>query len=157
MQFLVYHQYPKAISEKRLRAPSTREFVEIFQFVYERLDPSFPWQKLKAEEEIPARLKDMGYPFSVKPSLIISCGSPHNWPKLLGVLRWMIELTDVRPPVFFCCCKICVCVCVYVCACACMYVCVSFQKRLARSIWFTPVLMYACVSIVYAVCRGQQR
>ncbi|EGD72192.1 hypothetical protein PTSG_00214 [Salpingoeca rosetta] len=94
MEFLVYNQFPKAISEQRLKGPSTREFVEIFQFVYERLDPCFPWAKLKAEDEIPTLLKAIGYPFSVKPSLIISCGSPHNWPKLLGALRWMIELTD---------------------------------------------------------------
>eukprot|EP00043_Microstomoeca_roanoka_P019149 m.211986 g.211986 ORF g.211986 m.211986 type:complete len:640 (+) comp16944_c2_seq1:158-2077(+) len=94
MEFLVYNQFPNALSEQRLKAPSTREFVEIFQFVYERLDPCFPWAKLKAEEEIPALLKSIAYPFPVKPSLVISCGSPHNWPKLLGALQWMIELTD---------------------------------------------------------------
>lgn len=95
MEFLVVNQFPYPVSEQRLRGPSTREFVEIFQFVYERLDPCFPWTKLKPEDEIPTLLKSIGYPYSIKPSLIISCGSPHNWPKLLGVLTWMIELTDV--------------------------------------------------------------
>ena len=35
------------------------------------------------------------YPNTISKSLIFSAGSMHNWPKLLGVLVWLIEIIEV--------------------------------------------------------------
>eukprot|EP00049_Salpingoeca_infusionum_P009750 m.165752 g.165752 ORF g.165752 m.165752 type:complete len:666 (+) comp14431_c1_seq31:81-2078(+) len=94
IQFLTENGYDSTISPKLLSAPSITDFTRIFKFIHSFLDDAYPWEKAKPEEEIPLILKNIGYPFPVKSSLVISCGSPHNWPKLLGALQWMVELVQ---------------------------------------------------------------
>jgi kinetochore protein NDC80 len=95
IQFLTENGYDAPLSPKLLSAPSTKDFIRIFQFIYAQFDPSYPWDRMKAEDDIPLILKNIGYPFPVKKSAIFACGSQHNWPKLLGALTWMIEAASV--------------------------------------------------------------
>lgn len=95
IQFLTENGYDAPLSPKLLSAPSTKDFIRIFQFIYAQFDPSYPWDRMKAEDDIPLILKSIGYPFPVKKSAIFACGSQHNWPKLLGALTWMIEAASV--------------------------------------------------------------
>ena len=49
----------------------------------------------KMEEAIPARLKELGYPFNITKSAMFSVGSPLTWPALLAALSWLRELVEV--------------------------------------------------------------
>ncbi|EDQ92109.1 uncharacterized protein MONBRDRAFT_22944 [Monosiga brevicollis MX1] len=91
--FLSETGYPDMISAKMLAAPSNKIFVKMFQHIYGLLDPMFPWDKYKPEDEIPEIMKYLGYPFPIKKSTIFASGSSHNWPKLLGALTWLVDAT----------------------------------------------------------------
>ena len=97
IQFLTENGYTASqLSPKQLSAPSNKDFIRIFQFIYSFIDPNYNWGKSKAEDEIPQLFKTLGYPFTINKSAIFSCGSPHNWPKLLGALTWLIELATYQ-------------------------------------------------------------
>jgi kinetochore protein NDC80 len=67
------------------------------QFLYHQLDSEYAFGTEGMEEEIITLVKMLKYPFNLSKSVIVSCGSQHNWPKLVGLLTWMIELVEVRP------------------------------------------------------------
>ncbi|XP_034727005.1 kinetochore protein NDC80 homolog [Etheostoma cragini] len=90
-EFLTEHGYPGILSAKTLQSPSTKEFVKVFEFVYRQLDPTFEMPNLKVEEEVPAMLKALRYPFVLSKSSMYSVGAPHTWPQALGALMWLIE------------------------------------------------------------------
>jgi len=97
IEFLTQNGYNGTqLSPKILSAPSNKDFIRIFQFVYSFVDPNYNWGDSKPEDEIPQLFKMVGYPFTVNKSAIFSSGSPHNWPKLLGALTWLVELATVR-------------------------------------------------------------
>ncbi|XP_061672333.1 kinetochore protein NDC80 homolog [Syngnathoides biaculeatus] len=79
------------VSPKTLQSPSTKEFVKIFEFIYRQLDPTFEMSKSKVEEEVPALLKSLRYPFVLSKSSMYSVGAPHTWPQALGALMWLID------------------------------------------------------------------
>jgi SMC interacting uncharacterized protein involved in chromosome segregation len=66
----------------------------ILQFLYKKIDPNYLFSD-KLEDEIPLLFKQLRYPYAVQKSAIFSCGSPHNWPKLLGALVWLVELANM--------------------------------------------------------------
>ncbi|XP_033947050.1 kinetochore protein NDC80 homolog [Pseudochaenichthys georgianus] len=90
-EFLTEHSYPGPLSAKTLVSPSTKEFVKVFEFVYCQIDPMFEMPNSKVEEEVPALLKALRYPFVLSKSSMYSVGAPHTWPLALGALTWMID------------------------------------------------------------------
>ncbi|XP_077457030.1 kinetochore protein NDC80 homolog [Stigmatopora argus] len=92
-EFLSERSYNVAF--KTLQSPSTKEFVKIFEFIYRQLDPTFEMPNCKVEEEVPALLKSLGYPFVLSKSSMYSVGAPHTWPQALGALMWLIDTTKI--------------------------------------------------------------
>ncbi|XP_070820938.1 kinetochore protein NDC80 homolog [Chaetodon trifascialis] len=90
-EFLTEQGYPGTLSAKTLQSPSTKEFVKIFEFIYCQLDPTFEMPNSKVEEEVPAILKALRYPFVLSKSSMYSVGAPHTWPQALGALMWLID------------------------------------------------------------------
>ncbi|CAB1423580.1 unnamed protein product [Pleuronectes platessa] len=90
-EYLMEQGYPGTLSPKTLTSPSTKEFVKIFEFVYRQLDPTFEMPNSKVEEEVPAILKALKYPFVLSKSSMYSVGAPHTWPQALGALMWLID------------------------------------------------------------------
>uniref|UniRef100_A0AAQ4R1Y0 Kinetochore protein NDC80 n=1 Tax=Gasterosteus aculeatus aculeatus TaxID=481459 RepID=A0AAQ4R1Y0_GASAC len=102
-EFLTEQGFPGILSAKMLQSPSTKEFVKVFEFVYRQLDPTFEMPNSKVEEEVPAILKALRYPFVLSKSAMYSVGAPHTWPQALGALMWLID--QVKPKlncVIFC-------------------------------------------------------
>ncbi|KAM6943866.1 kinetochore protein NDC80 homolog [Lycodopsis pacificus] len=94
-EFLTEHGYPGTLSAKTLQSPSTKEFVKMFEFVYRQLDPNFEMPNSKVEEEVPAILKALRYPFVFSKSSMYSVGAPHTWPQGLGALMWLIDQVKI--------------------------------------------------------------
>lgn len=90
-EFLVDRGFPGSITVKALQSPSTKEFLKIYEFIYNFLEPSFQMPTAKVEEEIPRMLKDLGYPFALSKSSMYSIGAPHTWPLALGALIWLMD------------------------------------------------------------------
>ncbi|KAE8292109.1 Kinetochore protein NDC80-like protein [Larimichthys crocea] len=90
-EFLTEQGYPGTLSAKTLQSPSTKEFVKMFEFIYRQLDPTFEMPNQKVEEEVPAILKALRYPFVLSKCSMYSVGAPHTWPQALGALMWLID------------------------------------------------------------------
>ncbi|XP_013876239.1 kinetochore protein NDC80 homolog [Austrofundulus limnaeus] len=95
-EFLTEQGFPGTLSAKTLQSPSTKEFVKIFEFIYCQLDPTFEMPKSKVEEEVPAHLKGLGYPFVLSKCSMYSVGAPHTWPQALGALMWLIDNVKIQ-------------------------------------------------------------
>lgn len=80
------------LSQKTLKAPTQKDFVYIFQWLYKRLDPGYKFTK-SIEHEVYFLLKTINYPFleSINKSQISAVGG-QNWPNYLGMLHWLVEL-----------------------------------------------------------------
>uniref|UniRef100_A0A1A8BI74 Kinetochore protein NDC80 n=1 Tax=Nothobranchius kadleci TaxID=1051664 RepID=A0A1A8BI74_NOTKA len=94
-EFLVEQGFPGTLSSKTLQSPSTKEFVKMFEFIYCQLDPTFVMPNSKVEEEVPALLKALGYPFVLSKCSMYSVGAPHTWPQALGALMWLIDSVKI--------------------------------------------------------------
>ncbi|KAK7886929.1 hypothetical protein WMY93_026550 [Mugilogobius chulae] len=90
-EFLTDQGFPGPLSSKMLQSPSTKEFVKMFEFIYRQLDPTFEMPNQKVEEEVPALLKSLRYPFVLSKCSMYSVGAPHTWPQALGALMWLID------------------------------------------------------------------
>ncbi|XP_045891473.1 kinetochore protein NDC80 homolog [Micropterus dolomieu] len=90
-EFLTEQGYPGTLSAKTLQSPSTKEFVKMFEFIYRLLDPTFEMPNSKVEEEVPAILRALRYPFVLSKCSMYSVGAPHTWPQALGALMWLID------------------------------------------------------------------
>uniref|UniRef100_A0A8C7XSE5 Kinetochore protein NDC80 n=1 Tax=Oryzias sinensis TaxID=183150 RepID=A0A8C7XSE5_9TELE len=90
-EFLTEQNYPGTLSTKTLQSPSTKEFVKMFEFIYRQLDPTFEMPNSKVEEEVPAILKALRYPFVLSKCSMYSVGAPHTWPQALVALMWLID------------------------------------------------------------------
>ncbi|XP_017269183.1 kinetochore protein NDC80 homolog isoform X2 [Kryptolebias marmoratus] len=95
-EFLTEQGYPGTLSAKTLQSPSTKEFVKIFEFIYRQLDPTFEMPNSKVEEEVPALLKALRYPFVLSKCSMYSVGAPHTWPQALGALMWLIDNVKIQ-------------------------------------------------------------
>lgn len=94
ISFLAENGYGYPVSPKLLHAPSHKDFMNILQFLYNKIDPKHKFPVQAYEDEIPILFKRLGYPMRIrKQDLFAGCvGTPHVWSQLLGALTWMIEL-----------------------------------------------------------------
>lgn len=91
ISYVIDHGYEQPISPKILTNPSSRDFQYIFLFLVRKIDPNFSFNK-RFEDEVPAVLRALRYPFTISKSALSAVGSPHTWPTLLGVLTWLMGL-----------------------------------------------------------------
>jgi kinetochore protein NDC80 len=89
--FVCENGYTMPITPKILTNPTTKDFQNIFLFMMRYLDASFKFEK-RFDDEMPAVMKSLGYPFTISKSSLSAIGSPHAWPTLLGVLTWLLNL-----------------------------------------------------------------
>ncbi|XP_064413168.1 kinetochore protein NDC80 homolog [Latimeria chalumnae] len=92
---LLEYGYPHNVTVKSLQAPSTKDFLKIFSFLYSLLEPNYILPDSKFEEEIPRIFKDLRYPFPLSKSSMYTVGAPHTWPQIVGALMWLITCIKV--------------------------------------------------------------
>ncbi|XP_001505423.1 kinetochore protein NDC80 homolog [Ornithorhynchus anatinus] len=90
-EFLSENDYAFNVSMKSLQAPSVKDFLKIFTFIYRFLCPSYELPDAKFEEEVPRIFKDLGYPFAISKSSMYTVGAPHTWPQIVAALVWLID------------------------------------------------------------------
>ncbi|XP_072178438.1 kinetochore protein NDC80 homolog [Diadema setosum] len=91
VDFLQENNFSHQLSVKQLMSPTTKDFIRIFQFIYNFLDEDYVVGQ-KFEEEIPTKLKALKYPYNISKSSMFTLGSPHAWPHVLGALHWLMDL-----------------------------------------------------------------
>ncbi|SCU94130.1 LANO_0E05798g1_1 [Lachancea nothofagi CBS 11611] len=79
------------ISLKSLRQPTQKDFVFIFRWLYQRMDPGYKFSK-SIEHEVYAILRTIQYPYleTINKSQISAVGGS-SWPKFLGMLHWLVN------------------------------------------------------------------
>lgn len=60
VEFLAEAGYPQPVTNKTLAAPSTKDFLSIFKWLYNRLDPHYEFGK-KVDDEIVPCMKALRY------------------------------------------------------------------------------------------------
>jgi len=83
------------LSPNAMKSPIQKDFNNIFQWLYRRIDPSYRFQK-NIDQEVPPILKQLRYPFerSITKSQIAAVGG-QNWSTFLGLLHWMMQLSQM--------------------------------------------------------------
>ncbi|KAI9598798.1 HEC/Ndc80p family-domain-containing protein [Syncephalis fuscata] len=96
IEYLSGAGYPHPISTNTFVARTSKDYQNMFRFLYSRLDPSFRFQK-KFEEDAITIIKSICYPFheQVNKSRLCSIGSSNHWAYLVAALHWMVELNQV--------------------------------------------------------------
>jgi kinetochore protein NDC80 len=81
------------LSNKAMTSPTQKDFTTMFQWLYNRIDPSYRFMK-SIDQELPIILKQMRYPFekSITKSQIAAVGGNNSWATFLGLLHWMMQL-----------------------------------------------------------------
>ncbi|XP_025742292.1 kinetochore protein NDC80 homolog [Callorhinus ursinus] len=95
-EFLTENGYAYSVSMKSLQAPSVKDFLKIFTFLYGFLCPSYELPDTKFEEEVPRIFKDLGYPFALSKSSMYTVGAPHTWPHIVAALVWLIDCVKLH-------------------------------------------------------------
>ncbi|XP_053427149.1 kinetochore protein NDC80 homolog isoform X2 [Nycticebus coucang] len=95
-EFLTENGYAHSVSMKSLQAPSVKDFLKIFTFLYGFLCPSYELPDTKFEEEVPRIFKDLGYPFALSKSSMYTVGAPHTWPHIVAALVWLIDCIKIH-------------------------------------------------------------
>ncbi|XP_011911684.1 PREDICTED: kinetochore protein NDC80 homolog [Cercocebus atys] len=95
-EFLTENGYAHNVSMKSLQAPSVKDFLKIFTFLYGFLCPSYELPDTKFEEEVPRIFKDLGYPFALSKSSMYTVGAPHTWPHIVAALVWLIDCIKIH-------------------------------------------------------------
>ncbi|KAL6950803.1 hypothetical protein ACO0QE_000084 [Hanseniaspora vineae] len=74
------------------KQPTQRDFVTVFKWCYQRLDPGFQFTKTW-DTDLYTILKTIQYPYlnSITKSQISAVGGS-NWPKFLGMLHWIVQI-----------------------------------------------------------------
>lgn len=77
---------------KSLRTPTQKDFVTIFKWLYNNLDPGYKFTK-SIENEVFLVLKILHYPYldTINKSQISAVGG-QNWPVYVAMLHWLMEL-----------------------------------------------------------------
>ncbi|PKY18482.1 hypothetical protein RhiirB3_431305 [Rhizophagus irregularis] len=91
IDFLRNSNYPYPIEQRNLSSPIAKDFLNIFRFLYNRLEP---YKDILKTEDIAGALKAIKYPFihDVSKSSLQAVGNQQTWPILLGMLRWLVEV-----------------------------------------------------------------
>lgn len=92
--YLSSHGYEHPVSPKTLMSPTSKDFMNMVQFLFKRIDPKMRFDNVKMEDEVPLVFRRLKYPFQISKSALYAVGSPHTWPSLLGALTWLVELLD---------------------------------------------------------------
>ena len=74
---------------------ATKEFVNIFNFLYSFIEPGAMVAALPAakfEDEAVKLMKGLGYPGNLSKSTFVSIGSQHAWPAVLGCITFLCDL-----------------------------------------------------------------
>ena len=84
-----------SLNQKTLTSPMQKDFNLIFQWLYQRIDPGYRFQK-NIDAEVPLILKQLRYPFekNITKSQIAAVGG-QNWSTFLGMLHWMMQLAQM--------------------------------------------------------------
>ncbi|KAF7511647.1 hypothetical protein GJ744_003810 [Endocarpon pusillum] len=84
-----------SLTERSLKSPTQKDFNQIFQWLYRRLDPGYRFQK-GMDAEVPPILKQLRYPYekNISKSQITAVGG-QNWSAFLGLLHWMMQLAQM--------------------------------------------------------------
>lgn len=93
----------KNYSGKGLNPPTTASVMSIFKFLIDKLDPGYrfpPGQNgvlKKPEDEVPAALRTVCYPFtdSITKSHLQAIGNSQTWPNMLAMLHWLVVMIEV--------------------------------------------------------------
>uniref|UniRef100_A0A8D2DQF3 Kinetochore protein NDC80 n=1 Tax=Sciurus vulgaris TaxID=55149 RepID=A0A8D2DQF3_SCIVU len=94
-EFLTENGYAYSVSMKSLQAPSIKDFLKIFTFLFGFLCPSYELPDTKFEEEVPRIFKDLGYLFALSKSSMYTVGAPHTWPHIVAALVWLIDCIKI--------------------------------------------------------------
>ncbi|CAH6720540.1 probable kinetochore protein Ndc80p [[Candida] jaroonii] len=80
------------LTSKTLKIPTQKDFMVIFQFLYNKIDPFYKFTK-SIDNEVITILKMLRYPYieSITRSQISAVGG-NNWPNFLGILYWLVKL-----------------------------------------------------------------
>jgi len=85
------------LSQNWMKSPTQKDFVNLFQWLYHRIDPSYRFIVGKnLDTEVVAILQQLRYPFrsSITKSQITAVGG-QNWSIFLGMLHWMMQLAKM--------------------------------------------------------------
>jgi kinetochore protein NDC80 len=84
-----------SLGQNSLKSPTQKDFTNIFQWLYRRIDPSYKFQK-SIEAEVPPILKQLRYPYekNITKSQIAAVGG-QNWSTFLGMLHWIMQLAQM--------------------------------------------------------------
>ena len=99
LNYLLSHGYDPSIGAKQLASPTSKEYANIIQFLFHRIDPNLAKNFGKLEEEVPQIYKRLKYPWQLSKSALFAVGSPHTWPTLLAALVWLVELLSYQEKV----------------------------------------------------------
>lgn len=93
-EYLRIHDYSRImdspLEDRTFRSPTQKDFKNMFQFLYLRMDPAYTFLK-GIDIEAPFLLKAMRCPFAefVSRSSLVAVGG-HNWHIFLSILNWMV-------------------------------------------------------------------
>jgi SMC interacting uncharacterized protein involved in chromosome segregation len=104
VRYLTENGYEHPIGIKSFANPAMKDYLRIFKFLYNQLDPHRKFTSPNYVEELPALMKELGYPFNINKSTFLAW-TPRAWTCLLGCLLWLGELCSyfkkVGPMCFF--------------------------------------------------------
>lgn len=90
VKFLTENGYDNQFSTKILNNPSSKDFQNIFKYIYSYIDTT-PF--LKFEDDVLAILKLLKYPYCSEVTRSqLTAVTPHTWPVLLSMMSWMVDL-----------------------------------------------------------------
>jgi len=92
---LVGLDYPRPIDQTLLTNPTTKDFLDITEFLVRQLDPSFVLPRVKQEEYLPRLAKYLGYPYPLQKNWLNPVGAPNTWPHLIGFLQFLVDLANL--------------------------------------------------------------
>ncbi|EGV64782.1 kinetochore-associated Ndc80 complex subunit ndc80 [Yamadazyma tenuis] len=80
------------LTTKTLKQPTQKDFIMIFQFLYNKIDPFYKFTK-SIETEVFTILKLLNYPYldGINRSQISAVGGSY-WPTFLAMLYWLVKL-----------------------------------------------------------------
>ncbi|CAK9436431.1 uncharacterized protein LODBEIA_P09890 [Lodderomyces beijingensis] len=100
LAFLVSHRFEAVsttpLNENILKSPTQRNFNDIFKFIILTIEPGYVFEKPVEQEIIPI-LKSYQYPYlnTISRSNFSAVGGQNNWPTFLGLLHWLVELSEL--------------------------------------------------------------
>lgn len=88
--FLVVNGYDGQLTAKTLASPSSKDFQNIFKFIFSFID-STPF--VRFEDDVMSIIKMLKYQYSSEITRSqLSAVTPHTWPVLLSMINWLVQL-----------------------------------------------------------------